>query len=84
MTHDQIIAELDALLGAPDGSELELTPEQVERVGELKAMLNPTPIEIIAAALDIHGVDEILVPEQCLIVYIDDKPYHLTLEPMPE
>lgn len=40
MDREAIIAELDELLGPPDGSELELTAEQSERVAELYALLD--------------------------------------------
>lgn len=55
-----------------------------------------TSIEVIAEAIrefepdDYTGlkgapvVDEVLVPEQCMIVYIDGKPYHVTIEEMSE
>lgn len=39
MSLQEAIDELDALLGAPDGSELKLTPEQVKRVFELQAII---------------------------------------------
>jgi hypothetical protein len=57
-----------------------------------------TPIERIADALNrglvgtelaegdpegANAVDEILVPEQCLSVWMQGKQYHVTVEPMP-
>ena len=44
------------------------------------------PIEAIAAALEyfedalIDTVDEVLVPEQCLRLYINGKAYHVTVQ----
>lgn len=45
-----------------------------------------TPIEQIAEALNqrLMEVSEVLVPEQCMIVHIDGKDYHVTIEPMPD
>lgn len=49
-----------------------------------------TPIEAIETVLGMQQVredivvDEVLVPEQCMRIYIDGKPYHLTLEALPE
>lgn len=40
MSQDQIITELDALLGAPNGSKIKLTSAQVKRVSELQRMLS--------------------------------------------
>lgn len=42
------------------------------------------PIERVEAALESHGleVEEVLVPEGCLVVVIDGVLYHVTISPM--
>ena len=58
--------------------------------------MTKTPIETLANALsgfryidaegecDSLAAGDVLVPEQCMILYISGRPYHLTVEPMPE
>lgn len=46
MTHKEVVAELDALLGAPDGSAVELTTGQVLRVRTLQQKLSTFFIEV--------------------------------------
>jgi len=44
------------------------------------------PIEAVAAALNASRmtVEEVLVPEQCLLVFIGDKCFNLTLEELDQ
>lgn len=46
-----------------------------------------TAIEAIADQLNSQqagiAIGEILVPEQCMTVYINGRPFHVTIEPMP-
>lgn len=46
----------------------------------------PTPIEVIHNALtdslkDEYGAIDVFVPEQCMLVCIGDKVFHITVEP---
>lgn len=47
---------------------------------------NNTPVETLADALRAQQsqmpvlISDVLVPEQCMLIYIDGKPYHVTVE----
>lgn len=44
-----------------------------------------TPIELITEALELSediSVDEVLIPEQCLLIYANGKSYHVTIQEM--
>lgn len=45
-----------------------------------------TAIELIANELRRAGVTvaEVLVPEQCAVVYVNDQALHITAQPMPD
>lgn len=51
--------------------------------------MEKSPIEILQAALEqgpgiVALVEDVLVPEQCMSVWINGAPYHVTVEPLKE
>jgi len=53
-------------------------------IDALKEMVDRKPYTTLDGAPDIAYVQEVLVPEQCMIVWMNGRAYHVTVEPIEQ